>query len=69
MPMSNPEECRNRAVQCFQLAAAAGTALQRTVLLNTGNQWIALAKQGERDLAWQKLEDEGEPAERSRAAA
>ena len=67
--MSNPEECRKRAVQCFQLAATAGSALQRTVLLNAANQWIALAKQGERDLARHKLEDEGVPAERSRAAA
>ena len=67
--MSNPEECRNRAAQCVQLAATAGTALQRTVLINAANQWIALAKQGERDLARHELEDEGEPAERSRSAA
>jgi hypothetical protein len=67
--MSNPAECRDRAAQCVQLAATAGSALQRTVLLNAANSWIALANQAERDIAQQKHEDAREPARSSRTAA
>jgi len=66
---SNPAECRDRAAQCFQLAATAGSALQRTVLLNAANSWLNLATQAERDIAQQKLEDTRERAGRSRSAA
>ena len=55
--MTNPAECRDRAAQCFQLAATAGSALQRTVLLNAANSWLNLANQAERDIAQQKPED------------
>jgi hypothetical protein len=67
--MSNSAECRGRAAQCFQLAATAGSALQRTVLLNAANNWITLASQAERDIARQQLDDRREPASNSRNAA
>ena len=53
-PMSDPVECRDRAAQCVQLATTAGSALQRTVLLNAANSWITLANQAERDIAQQQ---------------
>jgi hypothetical protein len=67
--MSNPAECRDRAAQCLQLAATAGSALQRTVLLNAANSWLNLANQAERDIAQQKLEAAHEQTGRSRNAA
>jgi hypothetical protein len=67
--MSRSAECRDRAAQCLQLAATAGSALQRTVLLNAANSWIALADQAERDIAEQKQQDFREQQGNSRTAA
>jgi hypothetical protein len=67
--MSDPVECRDRAAQCVQLAATAGSALQRTVLLNAANSWLTLANQAERDVAQQKHEDSREQTKISRNAA
>ncbi len=67
--MATPAECRDRAAQCFKLAATAGSALQRTVLLNAANSWIVLANQVERDIAQQKPEGAREQRESSRTAA
>ena len=67
--MPNPAECKDRAAQCVQLAATAGSALQRTVLLNAANSWLNLANQAERDIAKQKLESAREQAGSSRNAA
>ena len=67
--MSDPSECRDRAAQCVQLAATAGSALQRTVLFNAANNWIALAEQAERDIAEQKQQDAREQRGNSRTAA
>jgi hypothetical protein len=67
--MSDPVECRDRAAQCVQLASTAGSALQRTVLLNAANSWLNLANQAERDVAQQKHEDASEQTEISRNAA
>ena len=67
--MSNPAECRDRAAQCLQLAATAGSALQRAVLLNAANSWLNLANQAERDIAQQKLEESRQHEGRSRSAA
>jgi hypothetical protein len=67
--MSTPEECRDRAAQYFKLAATAGSALQRTVLLNAASRWIALANQVEHDIAQQKPEGAREPRGSSRTAA
>ncbi|MBV8744211.1 MAG: hypothetical protein JO134_04120 [Xanthobacteraceae bacterium] len=53
----------------MQLAATAGSALQRTVLLNAANSWLNLANRAERDIAQQKLEDADEQIGRSRTAA
>jgi len=67
--MSDAAECRDRAAQCIQLAATAGSALQRTVLLNAANSWLNLANQAKRDTAQQKLEDDREQTVSSRTAA
>ena len=67
--MSKSAECRDRAAQCLQLAATAGSALQRTVLLNAANTWITLADQAERDIAEQKQQDVREQSGKSRTAA
>jgi hypothetical protein len=55
--MSDADECRSQAVQCFRLAATASTPLQRDVLLNAATVWMTLANQADRDLAWRKLQD------------
>ena len=67
--MSTPAECRDRAAQCFKLAATASSALQRTVLLNAANSWIALANQGEHDIAQQRPEGACEQRGSTRTAA
>jgi hypothetical protein len=67
--MFNPAECRDRAAQCVQLAATAGSALQRTVLLNAANGWITLANQAERNITRQKHDHAHEQTGSSRTAA
>ncbi len=67
--MSRSAYCRDRAAQCLRLGAAAGSALQRTVLLSAANNWIALAEQAERDIAEQKQQDAREQRGNPRTAA
>ena len=53
--MSNSQECRDRAAQCFRLASTATTPLQRTAMINAATAWVALANQADRDLALRSL--------------
>ena len=67
--MSNSQECRDRAAQCFRLASTATTPLQRITMLNAATTWIALANRADRDLTPRNLQDHRDQALCSRTLA